>query len=128
MVAAGLGIDLRRAAEFAPGNHHRRLEQAALVEVFNQSAVSAVPAREKSVAHRGEALDVRVPPAHIDRHESDSCFYETTRKQQTLAPRRNAAAIGRRRFELGDETVPLADRLRLGVEIESFTRFAAGKN
>src|SRR5262245_38562614 len=118
MIAAGLRIDLGCSAKFAPGNHHCCVKESSLVEVLDQGAVRAIPAWKESVAHRVEAFDVRVPPAHVHGHESDARFNETARKQQALAPGGNAAAVGRGRFELGDKTVPLADCLRLGVEIE----------
>ena len=125
MIAARLRIDLGCAAEFAPGNYHRRIEQAALVEVFDQCAESAVPARQKTVAHRVEAFDVRVPPTDIHCHESDARFNEPAGKQQTLAPGRHAATIRRGCFELRNEAVLLANRTRLGVEIERFASFLA---
>jgi hypothetical protein len=36
VVAAGVGVDARRAAELAPGDDQRRLEQAALLEILDE--------------------------------------------------------------------------------------------
>src|SRR5437763_73737 len=62
VVAAGTAVHLRGAAELAPGHHHRRLKQAALIEVLDQRAVGAGPARQEALAHRLDALAVGGPP------------------------------------------------------------------
>ena len=67
-----------------------------------------------------------IPPAQIDCDQSDARLNKPAGQQQSLAPGRDATAIGRRRAKFRDETVSFAQDARFGVQIERFTRFFAG--
>jgi hypothetical protein len=69
MIAAGVLVDPRRAAEFAPGDHRHVVEQAALLEVFDQSRQALIELRAV-IAHQVEILRVAVPPAIRQRDDT----------------------------------------------------------
>src|SRR5258706_4809993 len=125
MVAPGVGVYFGRAAKFAPGEDHRRREQAALVEILDERTVGSIPARKEAVAHCVEALYMSVPPTEVDGHEPHACLNEPPRQKQTLAPRGDTATVGRRRVEFGHKPIAFAQRARLSLEVKSLTRFAS---
>src|SRR5712692_3670270 len=65
VIAASVVVDFRSPAELAPGDHERRAQQAALVEVFDQSGIRPIEAWQEAKPQRLEALDMRVPPAEV---------------------------------------------------------------
>src|ERR1043166_2261743 len=126
MIATRICIDLRRAAELAPGNYHGGGEQSALIEIFDQRGVGAVPAGQEAIAHGVESLDVSIPPAQIDGDEANACLDQTAGEEQALTPCRNPTAIGSRRLEFGDETVTFAHGPRFSIQVESLAGVPAG--
>ena len=61
VIAAQVGIDDRRAAEFAHRDHQRGLQQAALVQVFHQRGERAVERRRQPIAVALVVVAVGVP-------------------------------------------------------------------
>ena len=79
--------DLRRPAEF--GSHHdeRRLEQAPLMQVTEQSRKGLI-GRRRHPLHRDELVVVRVPVLIVfNFDESHAVFDESSGKQATLSER-----------------------------------------
>ncbi len=111
VVAAGVFVDLRRAAEFAETDDERILQQSAGRHVFDQ--------RRKTLIELGqllvqvfENLGVMVPAAVVDRHEPHVVLDEPARQEATLPERGAAIAIAHLRRFLIDGECPL----RLGRE------------
>jgi hypothetical protein len=48
MIAAGVGVDLRRPPELAPRDYQGRFQQAALLQVLDQRRIRPVEARQKA--------------------------------------------------------------------------------
>ena len=75
VVAAGILVDLRRAAELARHPEERGIEQAAAFEIGHQSMDRVVEWRHKVVAGHLHVA-VAVPRAVVDRHEPRARFDE----------------------------------------------------
>src|SRR5262249_34138555 len=73
VIAAGVAIHARRAAEFAAHAQRHTVVQPAIDQVFHQPAESAVVMRQL-VAHRLFDVGVVVPAAHVHRDEGDARF------------------------------------------------------
>ena len=101
MVAAGFLVDRGRAAEFAPGDHQRRVQQAALFQVLDQGGVGTVPARQEAAPLGIESQHVGVPPAQVDRDQPHAGLDQPPGQQNALAPGRRAAALGVRGSKAG---------------------------
>ena len=71
VVAAGTIVDLRRAAEFAPGDDRHIVEHAADVEIFDQGAQALIELAAV-IAHQVEVLAVAVPAAEAERDAADA--------------------------------------------------------
>src|SRR5262245_8919641 len=61
VIAAGLIVDDRRAAEISHPDDERRIEQTALLEVVEQSDVRLFHRRDKAVFQPIEVILVRIP-------------------------------------------------------------------
>ena len=66
MVAPAVAVDLRRAAEFADRHDQRFIEQAALVQVFDQGRKADVELRAQHIFQPVGVLGVRIPQRIID--------------------------------------------------------------
>src|SRR5437016_1388423 len=105
MVAAGIAVDFRRAAEFAPGNDSHILQKAAVVEILNQCGQSEIKQRKGSSRFREEIL-VPVPVIVTFEHASErpaaegqrdaagACFNYPPR-QEKLVQQRLSLALAR---------------------------------
>ena len=110
MVAPAGGVDAGRAAELRQVADERRIEQAALGEVFDQGGVGLVVHRANDVAHaldrrkRLRAVDVPGDLVEhgqegVDRHEPHAALDQPPRQQAALAEAGHAVALAsRRRF------------------------------
>ena len=108
VIAAGLVVDLRLAAELADREHQRRREQAALGEIAEECRERLVEPRRVAVLHDLEVAVVVVPaavarvlfgldviaPVHL--HERHAGLDESPGEQARLAEARAAVAIDRR--------------------------------
>lgn len=65
-----------------------------------------------------EAQHVRVPPTQVDRHQPHARLHQPPREQHPLAPIGRAATVRRARIEAGHQSITLAHRRRLAVEVE----------
>ena len=123
MVAAAGRVDLRRPAELAEGQHDRGLEHPPPPEVFQQRGIGVVEVGADLVlvaldrAERRRAVDVPGDLVehgleHIHGDEPDAALDQPAGQQAALA-------------EPG-AAVPVAERGRLGGEVERLARLGAG--
>src|SRR5207244_11928548 len=89
VVAAGLVVDARRAAELAPRHYRHVVEHAALIQVLDQGAEALVELAAV-VAHEAEVLAVAVPAAEGQRHAAHARFHEAAGDEQLIVHRRRA--------------------------------------
>jgi hypothetical protein len=61
VVAAGLGVDSRRAAKLTQTYHQRLLQQPLLVQIFQQGGKAQIEKRQQVVLKLAEIICVRVP-------------------------------------------------------------------
>src|SRR5690242_2809689 len=112
MIAAGVAVDLGRAAEFSHPHDERLLQQAAVLEIAHERAPSGVE-RLAQLLNNVEVILVRVPtdPAghpgsgrqgHLD--ERHAPLDEPPRQKATLPEQAAAIAV--------------AERMRLVLKIE----------
>ena len=87
VVAAGVLVDLRRAAEVAGPVDQRLVQQPAVLQVFEQGGERPVGVRQAAVLERGEVVLVRVPAADARRSSTRS---------RTARPPRPAGGPGAR--------------------------------
>ena len=82
MIAAGIAIDLWGAAELAHGDDERRIEHAALVQIFEQRGEGAIELRQQHFFHGIEIVAMRivVEPALGDGHEAHAAFHQPARQ------------------------------------------------
>ncbi len=86
MVAAGLRIDSRRAAEFAKAHHQHPVGQSAVVDILGQRRHGAIEFGQQFVFELGEVVAVRVPAAAgLNLHERDAGLDEPPGQQAALA-------------------------------------------
>src|SRR6478735_8732090 len=92
VIAARLGIDLRRAAEFTHAKNERRIEQASLPQVGHQRAKAGVERRGKRL-HAVEITAVRIPTIkrHFDKRHA--ALDESAGEQATLTKLTPAIAV-----------------------------------
>ena len=91
----------RRAAEFAHHQHDGRIEQAAIIEIFDQAADGRVKPGQNRLHSPLEARMI-IPAAEGQRHESHPRLDEPPRQQCTLAPLMPAIPIAQPRVFLAD--------------------------
>src|SRR5262245_2975610 len=91
MVAAAVGIDARRAAEFAGANDKRVIEQATALEVLEQSREGLIELAAQ-IARAVEVVQMRVPVAERDFDECDARFNQTAGEETALSE--GSAAVG----------------------------------
>ncbi len=85
MVATGVAVDARRAAELAHPDDGRVFQQSAFGQVGHQGAGGFVELRQLVVFERGEVAVVGVPTAQIDFHERHALFHQPARHQAAAA-------------------------------------------
>ena len=113
VVAAGVVVDLRRAAELAPKDHRHVLVQAALMQVLDQRAEALVEQRTV-LPERVVDAAVMIPAAEREGHAARAGLDESPRDEHVLHQFRPAiVAVFRITF-----SVALADFLRFLAEIE----------
>ena len=125
MIPATGGVHFRSSSKLAPREHHGCFQQTSLVQVFDQSRIRLIPARQKTVAHGFVPLDMRIPPAAVHSDQWNSGFNQTTGQEKPLTPCRHTAAVGRRSLICGHEAITVANALWLSVQIEGMTRCIA---
>ena len=101
MVAAGVFIDPRRAAEFRCQDDERRSEQAALLEILDQRAHRPVELRTLLV-HLVEHVAVHVPAAKLHLDAPHPRFDQPPREQAAEPDLRVAVAVADLGLLLGD--------------------------
>ena len=92
VVAAGVLVDARRAAELAPGDHRHVVEHAARFQVVDQGAERLVELGAV-VAHQVEVLAVAVPAAVGQRHAADAGLDQPPGHQQLVVDGRGAVVL-----------------------------------
>ena len=95
VVAAAIGVDLRRAAELPHPDHERVVEQAALLQVLQQRRIGQVHRRHERGLETLGVLGVRVPgrrdgvvffpPRPVHLHQRHARFDQPPREQNALA-------------------------------------------
>ena len=96
VVASGVHVDLRRAAEFAHPHDERGVEQAALFEVVEQRGVGLLHRRDDTVLESAKVVLVRVRRDARAVHGGDEArarLHEPAREQVRLAPRMPPVAL-----------------------------------
>ena len=96
VIAAGVFVDHRRAAEIAHPDHQRAVQQAALGQVVEQCRVRLLHRRHETVLELLEVVLVRVPgdARAVDRgDEPHARLDQPPRQQVRLAPRVPAVAL-----------------------------------
>ena len=101
MVAAGVFIDPRRAAEFRRQDDECRSEQAALFEILDQRSHRTVELRTLLV-HLVEHVAVHVPAAKLHLHAPHARFDQPPREQAAEPDLRVAVAVADLGLFLGD--------------------------
>src|SRR5262249_18582686 len=92
VVAAGLLVDARRAAELAPGDDRHVVEPAADLQVVEQGTQAAVELAAV-VAHQVEVLAVAVPAAVGERHDAHAGLDQAAGHQQLVVDGRRAVVL-----------------------------------
>ncbi len=108
VIATGVLVDFRGAAELRAEHDDGAVEHPATVEVADEGSVGLVEVRELAL-HAFRDAGVHIPSAEGDGHHADTSFHEATRHEETLT-----SGIG---------AVLVFDGLRFCVEVE---RFASG--
>ena len=101
MIAAGVFVDLRRAAELARDYDQRVVEATGLAEVIEQAGDGVVEVWEQVLLQIDEVAEVRVPTgilAEVDLHEPDAGFEQPRRHQERQAEFVPSVAINDRRI------------------------------
>src|SRR5262245_11659472 len=101
MIAAGLLVDFRRAAELTHADYQGILQQSAVGQFADQGGYRSVRRRRESLAQMREIVAVRVPNGRVlrplivpvDGCQANSCLQEAARQQATLAEK--VRTIGR---------------------------------
>src|SRR5262249_48366631 len=120
VIAAALAIDHRCAAKFAGPDDQSSLQQAALLEVFQQTGnglVALVGVAFLILLQLVVGLPAvfhRVVDAVVDLHDTDAALDETSSEQAHAAKLRGLLAV---------ETVETASRLGFAVEVADVQRF-----
>ena len=89
MVAAGVFVDLGRAAEFAPDDHRDVFVEPAKMQVFDQGREGHVELGNAGAA-RPEVLAVRIPAAERDRHHPGTGLDQAAGHQEMVHAARRA--------------------------------------
>ena len=92
VVAAGVLVDLRRAAELAGADDDRAVQHAAVVEVLDQGRQRLIEVRQQAGLQGVEVLAVRVPAADADGDEADAGLDQPASRERALAERVRAVA------------------------------------
>src|SRR5438105_4406253 len=92
VVAAGVFVDARRAAELAPDDHADVPAQAALVDVVDQGGDAAVEDRQV-VAQVAEVAAVGVPETIGDGDAARARFHEAPGREELVIPERGAVSL-----------------------------------
>ena len=116
VIAAGVVVDFRRAAEFAPHDDRHIFIQAPLVQIGDQGGRRTVEQRAV-VANRLEILPVVVPAAEVERDDPRAGFDQAAGDEEVLGQLRGAVVAELRiafavAFDQG--RVFLADIERIG--------------
>ena len=82
MVTSGSRVDLRRATELTGDEHHRAVEESAIIEIADQASDRLIERRCLS-AHRVLNTSVMIPPAVANGDETDSRLDQSSSEQQT---------------------------------------------
>ena len=96
MVAAGVLVDLRRAAEVTHPDDQCAIEEPTFLQVIQQRGVSLLHWRHQCVFEPVEIILVRVPSdarTIVGGHEARAAFNQPTREQVRLPPRVSAIAF-----------------------------------
>lgn len=123
VVAAAGRIHLRRASELAQGHHQGRVEQATLVQLFQQGGVAVVEPNRDTVLHLRDGGERTGPvdvPGHFVEHGFKSIDGDTAHAALDHASRQQAA------LPEFVHAVLLAHRRRLAAEVERFAGLRAG--
>ena len=94
VIAARLGIDPRRTSEFSHPHDERRVEQAAVLQVRNQSGECRINLSGKR-SHPIEVVVVRVPAGRFNFDARHSLLDQATSQQTPLAELRPPVSIAR---------------------------------
>ena len=95
VVAAGIGVDLGRSAEFAHPDDQRLIEHAALLQVGDQGCEPWIDLGGV-LADPFVVLLVGVPAVGADFDEGDARLHEPAGKQASLAERRSPVGVAER--------------------------------
>src|SRR5262245_35573606 len=123
MIAAGVLVDRRCAAELAPNDYGNVLVEAALVQILDERADPLVEQRQV-LPKRAEVIPVMVPSAKRQRHAASTRFDETPGNQHVFHELR--AAVVAILWIAG--TVTRADLRIFLFEIERVQELARGEN
>src|SRR5437867_11641148 len=96
MVAAGVPVDARCAAELAPDDYRNVAIHAALVQVLDQGGNAAVEDRQVA-AQMPEIAPVRVPEAVGNRDAANTRFDKAAGHEELIIPERGAVPLVPRR-------------------------------
>ena len=124
MIAAGILVDERRAAELAPGHHGHVLVETAFVEVLDERGQPLVELRQVRVLHAIERVAVEVPTAKVQRHHSATGLDEPPCHEKVLEVRRRAVTESL----LAPLAVAVTDPLRLLRDVDRLGEPAAGED
>ena len=114
VIAARLVVHLRRTPKFAHGDHQRRIQQPALVQVGEQGGQGLVQPGGMPILHDLEVPVVMIPAAvagiflrldviaPVDLNERNAALDQPSRQQTRLAETRSAIAVDGRRLLLAD--------------------------
>lgn len=83
--------ELRRAAEFTQGHHHRRIQQTAVRQITDQGRDPLIP-RRQLLAKVVEDVGVVIPAVPADGHERHARLHQPPGQQQSLTE--IGAAVG----------------------------------
>ena len=123
MVAAGVLVDARRAAELAPDDHRHVVEHAAHVEVLDQGAEALIELAAV-VADQVEVLAVAVPAAVGQRHAANAGLDQPAGHQQMIVDGRSAVVLELVRLAVA---VALADLVGSRAQVEGVEQLAGGR-
>ena len=91
VIAAGVTVNLGRSPKFTHGNHQGFIKQPAAREIIDQGGKRLIGGWNQIVLEPSEDVFVGIPVGClaviltvVDRHESDSSFYQATGKENAL--------------------------------------------
>ena len=92
MIAARILVDLRRAAELAPGDDRHVFIEPTFVKILDERGESLIELRQVRVLHAVERVAVKVPAAEVERDHPAPGLDEPPGHEKVLEVRRRAVA------------------------------------